>query len=371
VRVVTLHLTNYRSWKECGLAFHPQLSIVIGENGSGKTNILDALYLASYGRTLRGRDEDAIRWGERESSVRATFRSEGGAERAVQVTLGPEGKSMFLGGRRLEGRTELVGLFPLVLSSSDDLDIVQGDPERRRNFLDAVASLLYRGYLDTLREYKRALRQRNRILLEMALGRGGSMVSALAAWTERLVVLGEALLRKRLRSLEELGPQLSEYYRELVGGGRCAVRYLSRVDVDVDDLRAALEKALAVSAVEERERGMTLVGPHRDDLALEVDGTDLRKFGSRGQARAAALALRLAEAKLVASRGEPPILAVDDAFSDLDDRRAERLLAQTTGFQTILTSAEEARTRELLAARAAHGRVFRIRENQVVEEVLA
>ncbi|MDZ7372982.1 MAG: DNA replication and repair protein RecF [candidate division KSB1 bacterium] len=371
MRVVRAHLVNYRNWRTCNVAFAERLTVLVGPNGSGKTNLVESVYLAAYGRVLRGKDSDAVRWGEREASAEVRFRADGGTESIVRARLSASGKEIAVNGRVVESRGELVGRFPLVFCSGADEEIVRGEPEFRRRFLDALGTLVNPEYLPTLREYLRSVKQRNRLLLQAGQEGLGRVRAGLEAWDEQLVRLGERLLRKRLRYLQELEPYFAEFYGKLSGeSAEGRLVYLSTVPLGGGEVAEKYRAELARRSTEERLRGMTLVGPHRDDFRIEVAGIDYRRFASRGQVKLASLALRLAQATMIArARDERPVVVIDDAFSELDDEKAGRALEALADYQVILATAEEARVERILTTWKEPVGILRAGGDRIVAEV--
>ncbi len=367
MRVQGIELANFRNYANLAVEFPTQITILVGPNASGKTNVVEAIYLASYGRVLRGKDADGLRWGSTEASVRVRYELDGGMRREVRVQLRAGEKLILLDGKRLDRRAELVGSFPVVVCWSEDLKVAQGEPQARRRFVDGLVTLMEPAYLDTLRDYNRTLRQRNRALGLLASGRAdASTRRAVEAWSERLAELGALVVEKRRHYLGLLEPEFQRQYGELAGGKvECHLRYVTQLGGG-GSVAEILLRALAARREQEVSRGTTLAGPHLDDVSIEVGGVDVRRFGSRGEAKSAVLALRLAEVALLRERrDERPVVVLDDAFSDLDDERAGRVLRSLGDLQGILTSAEESRTTEIGRKFAGDLSILRVREGQI------
>ena len=331
-----LWLTDFRSYREADVTLSGGLTAIIGENGQGKTNLLEAVgYLATLS-SFRGAPTDAL---VRVGATSATVRAEGereGRELLIEAELVPGGRSRVQVNRqRLARARDLLGALRVSVFAPDDLELVKGGPAERRTYLDDTL-VSSQPKLDQVRtELERVLRQRN-ALLRQASGRlTPEIESTLDVWDTKLVAAGEALGAERVALLERLGPALGQAYRQV-----------AHQDVEIDAryssawMAAGLRQALADARRDELRRGVTLVGPHRDDLELSVGGLPARTHASQGEQRSLALALRLASHEVVTeSAGSPPVLLLDDVFSELDEGRSAALLASLPPGQTILSSA--------------------------------
>ncbi len=345
-----LRLRDFRNFSELELSFPDDGVAIIGENGAGKTNLLEAIYYLEIFRSFRGApDEQLVRFDAAAFHLRGRF--EDTATGAVQeVTAGYESKGrrkkVTVNGNEPERMSEAIGHVGAVVFSPSDVTIVAGAPGERRRFLDILLSLHVPGYLGALQRFRQALRQRNAMLKQ------GASSALLDAWTEPLLAPAVRVMTVRARWIEAHAVRFAERYAAIGGGARAELRYVpgGRIapdaTADAGTLRAALDAELDRVAQRERDRGMTLVGPHRDDLAilLETDSgpVDLRNFGSGGQVRTGVVALRLIETEsLRAARGRLPIILLDDVFAELDAGRSRRILelleAEELG-QVILTA---------------------------------
>jgi len=333
-----LSLRSFRSYVELDARWEREGALLCGENGTGKTNLLEAIHLLSVGRshrTLNDRELVSIGGDAMWARGAGVSEAEGGVEVEVGLRAG-EPKRARVNGKD-EGRLSgIVGRIGAVLIAPEDLEVVRGAPERRRRFVDQLLCQLSRGHLIALQSYAKALRQRNRALREAREGHGAAAMAE--AWDAPLVEWGERVRAARAALVARLGAVASERYREVSGRDEAlAVEYPPAAGEMADALRR-------VAAAEAR-RGTTLAGPHRDDVAVTLDGKDLRAYGSRGQQRAAAFALRLGSAAVFREeRGEAPILLLDDVFAELDEGRARRLAGLLAGggqvFATATTAAE-------------------------------
>jgi DNA replication and repair protein RecF len=331
-------LADFRNYSSATVEPAPGLNAIVGPNGQGKTNLLEAIHLCATGRTLRGRrDGQAVRFGAREAVVRGTF---GPPDNEVEARIPTEGrKTVLWNGSRLPRAADLAGRAPCVCFTSASLAIVDGAPEERRAFLDTESSQLYPAYVQVLAEYKRALLQRNYALRSWR-DQGLAPDGQLDAWDEALARRGAEVRSHRRRWVAELAADVAGAYRSVGGTEEVELAYETADDAVTAEELAAL---LARGRPSDRDRGSTQAGPHRDDLAIRAEGASARDFASQGQRRSLVLALKLAvHRRIAASTGRLPILLLDDVFSDLDARRRAALMGQAreSGGQVFVTGTE-------------------------------
>jgi len=330
-----LETENFRNLRALDLAFDNAPVVICGENGQGKSNLLEALVLGCTGALWRTtRDEEAICWGSGIARVKAEVLK---AKETIktEIALAREEKPLCRINGVARRRSDLLGIIPAVGFSSEDLQIIKGEPSRRRHFLNLELSQISRSYHWNLLHYGRALEQRNRLLKETREGRGGR--EALFPWEEALARYGAKLVERRAKFLQELEKAAEAHlarlspawaplrlkYEAALGKGE-ADRVEGRSAQEVESL---LRKGLEESREEEIARGFSLAGPHRDEFRLLVGDIDQHTYGSQGEQRGLAIALRLGLAEMVEkAAGERPILIVDDVFSELDERRRRGLL---------------------------------------------
>jgi DNA replication and repair protein RecF len=348
VEIRELDLTDFRNYGTAKVVFAAGLNLVVGGNGQGKTNLLEAIgVLCGMGSHRGASGEAMVRQGAERSVLSGRGRA-GGRDIRVDAEVKQTGGTRLLVNRvaleRFGGPMPLVA----VAFSPDDLVVVKGGPEHRRRLLDLGAARLRALAVSERQEFERVLRQRTGLLKAAVNSRRA--LATLDVWDESFARTGAVLVRNRIAVLERLRPEVQARYRAVAGlDTEVGLEYRAdwmegAVCGDEAELRAALAASLAASRPRDLERGASTVGPHRDDLAVSLNGSDARTYASQGEQRSLALALRMAERDLVAeSRGEDPILLLDDIFSELDDARREHLVAMVaTSGQTIATATSSA-----------------------------
>jgi DNA replication and repair protein RecF len=333
VRVERLEVIDFRNHPALVVELPPGVSVLAGPNGVGKTNILEAIgYLATLGSHRAGQDSSLVRAGAEAALVRAAAIREG---RRVEIDLEIRPGSGVRG--RVNGATvprarDLLGVVRATVFAPEDLGLVRGDPEERRRFLDTLATQRLPRYLGCRQDYERVLRQRNTLLRSAAGRLPASGLATLEVWDEKLATTGAELWAERLRLVAALRPLTERAYQRLATrDDQVDVAYLSSVaaveepDPDPGKLAQAMRERLLADRTRELERGLTLSGPHRDDLALALRRLPARTHASHGEAWSLALALRLGAHWLLTEQGEEPVLLLDDVFAELDRGRRERV----------------------------------------------
>lgn len=324
VTLTTLALRDFRNIAAAELRFPADGVAIVGENGHGKTNLLEAIAYLELLRSTRGaRDRDLIRFGAPGFHIGATMEGArvhscgAGADRAGR-------KKVTLDGVEITRLSEALGALPSVGFSPADVVLIAGAPSERRRYLDIVLALTSAPYLQALRQYRAALARRNATLRDAT--RSSAAAASVAAWEPMLAQHGAVLVMERRAWVEANAGEFARLVHAI--GERAPMRLeFNSTLADAADVRGALADALHKGRDHDLRRGLTHVGPHRDDLGVSLDGRDLRTVGSAGQQRTAAIALRLLEAATLRARGAQPLLLLDDPFAELDRRRAERVLA--------------------------------------------
>lgn len=320
----TLDIRDFRNMRRVALAPPSDGMVVVGDNGHGKTNLLEAIYYLQLLRSVRGaRDQDLVRFGAEGFFLAAEALGPGARDLSVGFERAGKRKRVRVDGTETRRLSDALGELPAVMFAPRDVELVSGAPGARRRFLDVTLALTSRAYLTALQQYRAALVRRNAALRAAIRGGGEQRV---AVWEPALARAGAALWAARLTWVDASATHFGELCSAIGERGTVAMRYASAVERG-DDLEARLTEALAAKRSHDIRRGMTHAGPHRDELVLTLDGRELRAFGSAGQQRTASIALRMLEAEtLRTARGGAPLFLLDDPFAELDSRRSARIL---------------------------------------------
>jgi len=360
--VERLELVDFRSYRDAELDLTEGVTVLVGPNGRGKTNVVEALHRVAVGASHRVAGDGAlVREGATDAIVRTALRTDEGRRRTVDVQLGSGRTRAQVDGQAVRRAADALGVLRVVAFAPEDLSLVRGDPADRRRYLDQLLSQRRTSYAAALADYERVLRQRNTLLKDLrgrpggAGGQGGGRGGGdgtLAAWSEQLVAHGAPLVAARIAAVAALRGPVTEAHERLTGTDTpVTLAYRSDAmaegaiaeDADVATIAAGMRAALAEAAAEELRRGVTLVGPHRDELVITLDGLAARTTASQGEAWSVALACKVGSAPLLTGVGDRPVLLLDDVFSELDEVRRARVAELCAGFdQVIVTAAVDA-----------------------------
>ncbi|MFR9723552.1 DNA replication/repair protein RecF [Streptomyces sp. MS19] len=352
MHVTHLSLVDFRSYPRAEVELGPGVSSFIGPNGQGKTNLVEAVgYLATLASHRVSSDAPLVRMGAERAVVRAAV-TEGERLQLVELELNPGRANRARLNRSTQVRPrDILGVVRTVLFAPEDLHLVKGDPGERRRFLDELVMARTPRLAGVRADYERVLKQRNTLLKSAAMARRhggrGADLTTLDVWDQHLARSGAELLAQRLNLVTALRPLTDKAYEELApGGGPVALDYRSSAGdaaagaTTREELYEVLLAALGEARPQEIERGVTLVGPHRDDLLLRLGDFPARGYASHGESWSFALALRLASFALLRDEGPEPVLVLDDVFAELDGRRRERLAELVApGEQVLVTAA--------------------------------
>ena len=343
-RLERLAVRDFRNLSHVELEPPADGFVVIGENGQGKTNLLESIYYLQILRSARGaRDQDLVRFGAEGFHIAATIETNGRHEVGVGFERAGKRKRVRIDGSIPERMSQALGALPTVMFSPSDVDLIIGPPASRRRLLDIVLALTTRGYLEALQRYRAALARRNAALREAARS-GRQSTASVAVWEPALAEHGATIWRERRAWVAQVEDTMEQLCHDIGEAGRVRIGYASTIPV-TDDAVAQLATSLEAKRPPDLARGLTHVGPHRDDLTITLDGRDLRTFGSAGQQRTAAIALRMLEAATFRHRTDrAPVFLLDDPFAELDVRRSSRILSllERAGLgQTILAVPRE------------------------------
>lgn len=330
--IKNIKLENFRNYRELDIDFHPQVNLFLGENAQGKTNLLEAIYFTSIGKSFRTtKDRDLIYFDEEFCRVAVSYERD--VEGDISIAIGRDGKRVGrVNGIKIEKTSQLMDHVLAVIFSPEDLKIVKEDPDRRRRFIDRELCQLKLSYYRNLNRYNKVLLQRNAYLKEEEIKE-----SALEIWDEHLYMYGEKLIQDRDEFIKKLDVISRDIHQGITEGGEeLIVKYAPNIHPG-EDYASAISESLDT----DRMRGNTARGPHRDDFEVFIDGKNVRNFGSQGQQRTAALSIKLAEIALIREeKKESPILLLDDVFSELDSSRQRYLIDYLEGLQIFITGAD-------------------------------
>lgn len=362
---LTLH--QFRNYRDIALHVDERVNIFLGENAQGKTNLLEAIYVLALAKSHRtSRDRELIQWEKPFARVEGIFEKKTGPV-VLELLLHPKGKKGKVNGLEQKRLSDYIGIVNVVMFAPEDLNLVKGMPNVRRRFLDMEIGQMNRVYLHYLGLYQKALKQRNALLKEMQKNNGSR--NMLDVFTDQLISFAAEVLVRRFLFVERLKKWARDIHFSISNGKEeLDIRYVPSAHVSEEMNLSTIKEVLYETFTEKKEeeirRGMTLVGPHRDDLAFQVNGRDLQTYGSQGQQRTTALALKLAEIELIyAETGEYPILLLDDVLSELDNfRQSHLLMAMKKKVQTFITTTSIAGIDEAMLAQA---KIFHVTDGRI------
>lgn len=364
MRITKLRLTNFRNYADESLEPEAGMNVFIGPNGQGKSALLEAIYLLATSKSHRTtKDSDLIKIGQDWARISGEVDREERGEVILEVTLARnEKKRIRINRVKHEKVGDIVGQLNAVIFSAVDIEMVKGDPSHRRRFMNLEISQVSPQYVYAFGRYKRVLEQRNSVLKESKFGRSSGQ--ALDVWDEQLVSYGAMMIEKRLVFLRRLSEIAEPIYNQLAGGTEnLEIKYEPNVRVkepkSLDEIRSLFAIDLRNSREHDLARGTTHKGPHRDDISFRVNAMEVRAFGSQGQQRSTALAVKLAEIGLVEEMvGESPVALLDDVGAELDEQRRAQVFDFVIGrCQTLVTATS---LKELPAEVVAESRVFTV-----------
>lgn len=376
--VETLQLRQFRNYDALNLELGSGTTVIVGENASGKTNILEALCLLSHAKSPRtGSDKELIQWQKDFATLKAQIQVPSQETQAVleaQLILGSTQrlKTVFkVHGSPLKSRSQVIGILPTVTFFLNDLLMVRGVPEDRRSALDAAITQFDTTYLPILMRYNRTRQQKSQLLKQDPLAFDANVLTAL---NRQLLDLGTSVTYSRLQYLQAVFPTAVSRYETLSQGQQAlSWRYASTVgtlplDTPMETIRALLSEAMEANQAEEIQRRQVLIGPHRDDMVFLLDEKEARSYASQGQQRSVALAFKLAELDLIQEKyaGDPPVLLLDDVMAELDlNRQAQLLSFVHPNQQVILTTTHLDDRLAQLTQRLADTQVFQVSQGCV------
>lgn len=358
--IKSLKLKNYRSYNLLDLTFDTRTNILYGDNAQGKTNVLEALYLSGTTKSHKGtKDRDLIQF-EHDEAHLETIVEKRGMEYQIDMHLKKNSpKGIAINKIPIRKASELFGIIHFVFFSPEDLNIIKEGPSGRRRFIDLELSQLDKIYLSNLSSYNRIINQRNSLLKDIY--KQENLIETLDIWDMQLAEYGTKLIESRRKFIKEINEIISNIHYKLTGGKEnIFLEYESSIG------NMNLEQALKKNRERDMRLKSTSVGPHRDDLCFMEGSLDIRKFGSQGQQRTAALSLKLSEIELVRMLiGDTPVLLLDDVLSELDKHRQNYLLDSIHDIQTVITCTG---LDEFVNHRFSINKIFYVKNGQIAEE---
>jgi DNA replication and repair protein RecF len=355
VHLRRLQLTDVRSYDRADVEFADGVTVLIGPNGQGKTNLLEAVQRVATGGSHRvATDAPLVRAGTELGVIRAELETDEGRRRTVELELGSGRRTRTrVDGQDVRRASDSLGVLRAVLFAPEDVVIVRGDPSERRRFLDDLLAQRRPAFAAARAEYERALRQRNQLLKQartLSASAKLAATSTLDVWTEQLIQHGTQLVAARIAAVRTLAGPVDAFYRDLADRPeRIGLTYRSSAGGFPEDdatrvpdpapIAAAMRTRLDEVADDELARGLSLVGPHRDDLELTIGPLPARSHASQGEAWSLALALKLATYEVLAEVGDRPLVLLDDVFAELDTTRRQRLATACDRFDQVLVTA--------------------------------
>ena len=330
--IKSLELVDYRNYESLSIDFCEGTNILYGDNAQGKTNILEAIYVAATTKSHKGsKDKEIVNFNKEEAHIRTYILKEGVESRVDMHLRKSKSKGIAIDGTKIKKAADLLGLCNVVFFSPEDLGIIKNGPSERRRFVDMELCQLDSFYLYNLNNYNKIVNQRNKLLKDMYMN--PQLKETLNIWDMQLVSYGSKIIERRQRFVEQLNEIIFDIHKKL-SGGKEELKILYEPNVEID----SFEKKLRDNQDRDIRSKMTSVGPHRDDFSFMIGDTDIRTFGSQGQQRTAALSLKLSEIELVKKiTKDTPILLLDDVLSELDSNRQNYLLNSIGDIQTIIT----------------------------------
>lgn len=358
--IKSLELDHFRNYVSLSMTFDSGTNILYGDNAQGKTNILEAIYLSATTKSHKGsKDRDIVNFAAEEAHIR-TYIEKDGLENRVDMHLRKnKSKGIAINGQKIKKAADLLGLLNVVFFSPEDLSIIKNGPAERRRFVDMELCQLDSFYLYNLNNYNKIVNQRNKLLKELYYNPG--LKDTLSIWDSQLLSYGSKIIERRIAFVEQLNDIIYEIHRKL-SGNKEELRICYEPDVTLEEYEQKLQSG------QERDIRLkqTSTGPHRDDFSFLAGNIDIRKFGSQGQQRTAALSLKLSEIELVKKiTRDTPVLLLDDVLSELDSNRQNYLLNSIGDIQTIITCTG---LEEFVNNRFEINRIYRVSNATVTQE---
>ena len=330
--IKSVRLEGYRNYIDSTVLFDKGTNILYGDNAQGKTNVLESIFMCATTKSHRGsKDKEIVGFDNDEAHISLVLEKNNDEIRIDMLLRKDKSKIVAVNGSKIRKSSELLGILNVVLFSPEDLCIIKNGPAERRRFIDMELCQLDSIYLYNLSKYNKIIDQRNKLIKDSYINK--DLIDTLNIWDMQLISYGSLIIEKRARFIEELNEIIKEVHSKLTDSKE-SIEIKYEPDVVIDDFERALKK----SRDKDIKLKTTGVGPHRDDFSFIVNGIDIRKYGSQGQQRTAALSLKLSEIEIVKKvTGHVPVLLLDDVLSELDNNRQNYLLNTIGDIQTIIT----------------------------------
>lgn len=359
MKILSLELKNFRNYPYALVEFDDGLNVLYGKNASGKTNMLESVFLCSVFHSPRTtKDKEMILLGQSKAQIKLNIDKKF-RKHSICLQIDEQGKKkVAVDGIPVNRAGELLGVFGVVFFSPDEMKLVKESPNERRRFLDVGLSQQQKAYFLALQRYNKTLKQKNNLLKEYKFN--PNIDDMLDVWDLGLAKEGAVIIRKRMEYIATLNDAAGKFHSALSSEKEVlTLSYECGAKTEKSDLQNELYEAIVAARQKDKELGFSTVGPHRDDIKIEINGKDSRKFASQGQQRTIALAMKLGEVVIYKNEiGEPPVLLLDDVLSELDNTRQTLLLEMTKGFQTILTCTEYTLPNPAKQIRISDGKVI-------------
>ncbi len=357
--IESIDLKNYRNYEYLNMVFDEKTNIIYGDNAQGKTNILEALYVCATSKSHRGnKDKEIIKFNDEEAHIKVVVKKNDINYRIDMHLKKNKAKGIAVNGIPIKKAVELFGIINIVFFSPEDLNIIKDGPSERRRFIDMELSQLDKIYLSNLVNYNKVVVQRNKLLKELSYSYRKEYMDTLDIWDMQLIKYGKEIITARRKFVDKINDIIGDIHNRLSGEKEeLKVEYVPCVDENT------FEKEVINNRDKDIKLKSTSVGPHKDDCIFYINGNDVRKYGSQGQQRTAALSLKLAEIEIVKKIiHDTPVLLLDDVLSELDSNRQNFLLNSIGDIQTIVTCTG---LDEFINNRIAINKIFRVVNGEV------
>ena len=345
MKIERLKLTNFRNYTNLEISFVNNINLIIGDNGQGKTNILESVYMLSLTKSNRiGVEENLIKFNEEVAHIEGIVRNKDNLVKKQEIHLTKNKKQLFINNKEIRRSKDYVANLCVISFTPQDLEIVKGSPLERRNMMNIDISQLYNNYISYLNEYNQVIKMRNEYLKIMSLN-GNKDSRYLDVINANMVEKALKIYEYRFGFIERINKYLANIYKKITGLPNLKIKYLNSMHVDCydsEELRKKYEEKIKKNFNLELMQGMSLIGPHRDDFSFSLDGIDMKLFSSQGQQRMAIIALKIAEIYLFKDvKGEYPVLLLDDIFSEIDTKKRNNIIKfLNDDIQSIITTTD-------------------------------